>query len=67
MMENILPNSQSEVFGLFELNNDYPSESFNFDCRLKNQIVSAKIMLVRLIIRSSVERAKTTIVDIRKI
>lgn len=43
-----------------------PSEIFNFNCRIKNQDIPAKIKLVRIIERSSDERARTTIVDIRR-
>ncbi len=46
---------------------DYHSEKFTFACRIKNRIVPAKIMLVRISEQPGVERAKTTIVDIRKI
>lgn len=46
---------------------NFPSESFNFTCQIKNQTIPAKVMLVRIIERSSEERAKTTIVDIRRV
>lgn len=46
---------------------NYPSESFNFNCQINNQNIPAKVMLVRIIERSNEERAKTTIVDIRRV
>jgi hypothetical protein len=46
---------------------NFPSERLTFTCRIKNQIVPAKIMLVRVSEQSGGERGKTTIVDIRKI
>ena len=49
------------------IQSDFPSESFDFTCQINNQNIPAKVMLVRIIERSSDERAKTTIVDIRKI
>lgn len=45
---------------------DYATEKFTFDCRIKNQIVPAKIMPVRVSEQSGGERGKTIIVDIRK-
>lgn len=49
------------------IRSNYPSEIFNFNCRIKNQDIPAKIKLVRIIERSSDEqRARTTIVDIRR-
>ena len=46
---------------------NYSSERLSFACRVKNQIVPTKIMLVRVSERSGGMRGKTTIVDIRKI
>jgi hypothetical protein len=46
---------------------NFPSESFNFTCQINNQNIPAKVMLVRIIERTSEERAKTTIVDIRRV
>jgi len=48
------------------IRSDFPSESFNFTCQINNQNIPAKVMLVRIIERSSAQRAKTTIVDIRR-
>ena len=44
----------------------YPSESFNFTCQKENQIIPAKVMLVRITERQSEQRAETVIVDIRR-
>lgn len=46
---------------------DCATEKFVFACQIENQIVPAKIMLVRVAEQSGSERGKTTIVDIRKI
>ncbi len=46
---------------------DYATEKFDFACRIKNRIVPAKIMLVRVAEQSGGKRSRTTIVDIRKI
>lgn len=46
---------------------NYATERFVFDCQVKNRIVPAKIMLVRVAEQSGGEYGKTTIVDIRKI
>ena len=46
---------------------NYSSERLSFACRVKNQIVPTKIMLVRISERSGGTRGKTTFVDIRKI
>jgi hypothetical protein len=43
-----------------------PTERFTFNCLIKNQLVAAKIMLVRVSEQSGGENGKTTIVDIRK-
>jgi len=48
------------------IKSNFPSENFNFTCQVKNQNIPAKIKLVRVIERSSSERAQTTIVDIRR-
>jgi len=53
-------------FKLF-ISGDCPTENFKFTCRTKSQIIPAKIMLVRITDREDSRRAKTTIVDIRKI
>lgn len=53
-------------FKLF-IKSDCPTENFKFTCRMKNQIIPAKIMLVRITERADSRRAQTTIVDIRKI
>ena len=45
----------------------FPSETFNFTCQKENQIIPAKVMLVRITERqNSDERAETVIVDIRR-
>lgn len=49
------------------IKSDNPSENFNFTCLVESREIPAKIMLVRITERSDDERAKTTIVDIRKI
>ena len=48
------------------IKSDYPSENFTFTCRVKSRNIPAKVMLVRITERSNDERAKTTIIDIRK-
>lgn len=48
------------------IKSNYPSEIFNFNCRIKDRNIPAKIKLVRIIERSSERRAHTTIVDIRR-
>lgn len=49
------------------IKSDDASENFNFTCRVKSREIPAKIMLVRITERSPEQRAKTTIVDIRKL
>lgn len=43
------------------------TENFSFNCRIKNENIPAKILLVRIIERSDSVSADSTIVDIRKI
>ena len=45
----------------------FPSKHFIFDCRVNGHNFPVKIMLVRVTDRAGDERAKLTIVDIRKI
>lgn len=49
------------------IKSDFPTENFTFTCQIKNQNIPAKVMLVRISERSNDERAKTTILDIRKL
>jgi len=67
--DEVAPFENTEEFRRYVerfIQSDFPSESFNFTCQIKNENIPAKIMLVRIIERSSERRAKTTIVDIRK-
>jgi hypothetical protein len=49
------------------VNSRSTTANFTFSCLVKNTIIPARILLVRIVERSNSERDKTTIVDIRKI
>lgn len=58
-----------ELQGLLHrfIKNDSQSQTFTFQCRIKNKVIPARIMLVRANNKLDKERGETTIVDIRKL